>query len=169
MTADTPPIDWETELAELLTELTSVQDELLTLLQQKREQMLRPETAALAGTEEAEHRLCERLQACHGRRQRLLDEASSQGLRAASIGQLTGTLPNLEPEQRNCLDSQVRQASARTRLVQHQCLTNWVLAQQSLLHLTQILEIVASGGRLKSTYGDDASTHTAGSLVDKAA
>lgn len=169
MTADQPSIDWEAELADLLTELTAVQDELLTLLGQKREQMLRPETAALKSTEEKEQRLCERLKACHERRQRLLDQASSQGLPAASIGQLTGSLPNVAADKRDRLGSQVRQASARTRLVQHQCLTNWVLAQQSLLHLTQMLEIVASGGRLKSTYGDDAPSHAAGSLVDKAA
>ncbi|MCU0373434.1 MAG: hypothetical protein MUE56_09370, partial [Ignavibacteria bacterium] len=29
------------------------------------------------------------------------------------------------------------------RLLQHQSLTNWVLAQRSMLHLSQLLEIIA--------------------------
>jgi hypothetical protein len=55
------------------------------------------------------------------------------------------------------------------RLLQHHSLTNWVLAQRSLLHITQLLEIVATGGRLQPTYGKGASSHARGALVDQEA
>ena len=54
------------------------------------------------------------------------------------------------------------------RLLQHQSLTNWVLAQKALLHVAQMLEIIATGGRLKPTYGKDAWPRTPrGRLVDQ--
>jgi hypothetical protein len=169
MNADVKPIDWETELAELLTELTSVQDDLLTLLQKKREQMMAPDLGALERTEDDQRQLCARLEACQQHRQRLLRLAESRGLPAASIRQLTGSLKDLDRDRRGQLNAQIQHASARMRLLQHHSLTNWVLAQRSLLHLTQILEIIATGGRLKPTYGEQSSELAAGSLVDRAA
>ena len=46
------------------------------------------------------------------------------------------------------------EAAERSRLLQHQSLTNWVLVQRSLLHLSQLIEIIATGGRPKPTYGN---------------
>jgi hypothetical protein len=55
------------------------------------------------------------------------------------------------------------------RLLQHQSLTNWVLAQRAVLHVSQLLEIIATGGRLQPTYGDGDTLHNRGSLVDQEA
>jgi hypothetical protein len=40
------------------------------------------------------------------------------------------------------------------RVLQHHSLANWVLAQRRLLHVAQSLEIIATGGRMRPTYGD---------------
>ena len=48
------------------------------------------------------------------------------------------------------------------RLLQHHSLTNWVLVQRTLIHLSQVLEIIATGGRLKPTYGKDDSADSGG-------
>ena len=63
----------------------------------------------------------------------------------------------------------MREATARMRLLQHHSLTNWVLVQRTLIHLSQMLEIIATGGRLKPTYGKDDSVNSGGFLVDQAA
>ena len=63
----------------------------------------------------------------------------------------------------------MKEATARMRLLQHQSLANWVLAQRSLLHVSQLIEIIATGGRMQPTYGDKESVHARGSLVNQEA
>jgi hypothetical protein len=67
------------------------------------------------------------------------------------------------------LGGRVKETAARMRILQHQSLANWVLAQRSLLHVSQLLEIIATGGRLQPTYGDKESVHARGSLVNQEA
>jgi hypothetical protein len=67
------------------------------------------------------------------------------------------------------MQASIREATNRTRLLQHQSLTNWVLVQRSLLHLSQLIEIIATGGRLKPTYGNGSDRQSSGALVDRAA
>jgi hypothetical protein len=67
------------------------------------------------------------------------------------------------------LGQRVKETASRLRLLQHQSLANWVLAQRSLLHVSQLLEIIATGGRMQPTYGDKESVHARGSLVNQEA
>jgi hypothetical protein len=113
-----------------------------------------------------EQELLERLQACHQRRQQLLARAEAEGLPADSIGSLSTKLP---PERRGPVQASIREAAQRSRLLQHQSLTNWVLVQRSLLHLSQLIEIIATGGRSQPTYGNSADGRASGALVDRAA
>ncbi len=46
-------------------------------------------------------------------------------------------------------------------------ITNWVVAQRTLIHLSQLLEIIATGGRMKPTYGKEEAEHTTGGLVNQ--
>jgi hypothetical protein len=55
------------------------------------------------------------------------------------------------------------------RLLQHQSLTNWVVAQRTVLHLSQMIEIIATGGKLKPTYGKSDAALARGALVDREA
>jgi hypothetical protein len=64
---------------------------------------------------------------------------------------------------------EIEQARHRSRILRHECLTNWVLVQQSLLHLSQLIEIIATGGRMKPTYGNGSDRQDHGALVDRAA
>jgi hypothetical protein len=74
------------------------------------------------------------------------------------------------------MQASIREAAERSRLLQHQCLTNWVLVQRTLLHLSQLIEIIATGGRLQPTYSNSTDRHSphggamvGGALVDRAA
>ncbi len=157
---------WENDLAGLLEDLTQVQDELLNVLSRKRQCMADGDRQGMAELQQVEEKLCERLQQCHDRRTGLLDEAAEQGLPSNSLGDLASVL-----KQRGAGDlrKEVKGASSRMSLLQHNCLANWVLAQKALLHASQMLEIIASGGRLQPTYGDHADHAVGGALVDQEA
>jgi hypothetical protein len=53
-------------------------------------------------------------------------------------------------------------------MLQHQSLANWVLVQRTLLHLSQLIEIVATGGEKPPTYQRSGPVAASGALVDRA-
>jgi hypothetical protein len=163
MTGTETTLDWETEIAALLDELSSVQDELLAVLALKREQLVAGDLTSLAEIQIREEQLAERLKRCQEQRSDLLAAARKAGLAGDSLGKLVGVASG-----RNCskLGEQVNAASARMRLLRNESITNWVLAQRALLHVSQLVEIIATGGRLQPTYGEGESVHSRGSLVN---
>jgi hypothetical protein len=156
--------DCEREIAALLADLSEAQDELLNVLRRKREALATSDAAALSELEHREAHVAVRLQSCQVRREKLLADAAAHGAEADSVSELSASLPNGKASP---LSRQVREASAKMRIVQNHALTNWVIAQRSLLHLSQLLAIVASGGRLTPTYGGPAAFHSRGALVDQ--
>jgi flagellar biosynthesis/type III secretory pathway chaperone len=156
----------ERDLSALLNELSATQGDLLGLLDEKRRSIVARDTAALAEMAAREEAIVERLQSCQAHRRELLDRAGAQRLPSDSIRSLANTLP--EPA-RYEMAEKVESAARRFRLLSHQSLTNWVLIQRSLLHLSQLLEILATGGRKSPTYGKVEPTRSGGSLVDQAA
>jgi hypothetical protein len=113
-----------------------------------------------------EEELCRRLEACRERRAGLLQSAAGQGSKADSLGDLASLAA---PSNRGELRKRIKEASGRMRFVRRQSLTNWVIAQRTLLHLSQIMEIIATGGRLQPTYGKGESVTSRGALVDREA
>jgi len=163
MTGTEPTLDWETEIAALLDELSSVQDELLAVLALKREQLVAGDLSTLAETQVREVQLAMRLQHCQERRADILAAARKAGLTGDSLGKLASAASE---RNRGKLGERVRAASARMRLLRNESITNWVLAQRALLHVSQLVEIIATGGRLQPTYGEGESVHSRGSLVN---
>ena len=154
---------WDSELAELLTDLLAAQDELIDVLTKKRRLLVEVDTQGLAAIGQQEQDLIGRLQQCVKRREELLGRAAAEGLPSDSIRSLTSALPR---QQRGELGNQVKLASARSRLLQHHSLANWVFVQRSLLHLSQMLEIIATGGRMQPTYEKGNSVPASGALID---
>jgi hypothetical protein len=163
MTGTEPTLDWETEIAALLDELSSVQDELLALLARKRGQLVAGDLAALAETQVREEQLAVRLKHCQERRADVLAAARKAGLAGDSLGKLASAVSE---RNRGKLGERANAASARMRLLRNESITNWVLAQRALLHVSQLVEIIATGGRLQPTYGEGESVHSRGSLVN---
>jgi flagellar biosynthesis/type III secretory pathway chaperone len=157
---------WESEIGALLAELADVQRELLSTLDEKRRMLAAGDHEALASMAGREQSLLGRLQACHDRRQQLLARAGAEGLTADSVRTLAGQLP---AENRERMQAAIREAADRSRLLQHQSLTNWVLVQRSLVHLSQMIEIIATGGRSRPTYDKGSDRAPRGALVDRAA
>jgi flagellar biosynthesis/type III secretory pathway chaperone len=160
------PIDWEADLSAFLAELTGTQEELLDVLHEKRQRLAVADVAGLSSLQTREAELSRRLEQCQVRRAELLARAERAGLPGDSIGKLAAAVP--APGREN-LGKQVKHSAAKMRLLQHQSLTNWVLAQRALLHVSQLLEIIATGGRMQPTYGDRESLHGRGTLVNQEA
>lgn len=158
--------DCEAELVRLLSDLSSVQDDLLDVLNQKREALVSADAARISEIGQQEKQLVDRLTQCQQQRADLLAKAADGGLPADSIQMLAGALPQAEE---SGLVESVRQARARSVLLQHHSLTNWVLVQRTLLHLSQLLEIIATGGRPQPTYEKRGNSSVGGSLVDREA
>lgn len=157
---------WETELADFLTQLSAVQDELLGVLGKKRACMAQRDVAGMQALTEREAELGEQLQAVQARRTELLAAAKAQGIACDNLSKLANNLP---AGKREAIGKQVKDASWRMRLLQHQSLTNWVVAQRTVLHLSQMIEIIATGGRLRPTYGKSDAALARGALVDREA
>ena len=156
-------LDWESALPQLLDELASAQDELLALLAAKREFLATADLEGLSSTQEREEQLVRRLRDCQERRSELLAAARAAGEPSDSLGKLAGA------DKTGRLGQRTKAASAKMRLLRHQSLTNWVLAQRALLHVSQLVEIIATGGRLQPTYGEGESLHHSGALVNQEA
>jgi hypothetical protein len=157
---------WEGEIGALLADLAEVQTALLDTLGEKRKLIAARDQTGLASMAGRERELLQRLQACQERRQLLLGRANVEGLPADSIQSLSSALP---AESRERMQASIDESKNRTKLLQHQSLANWVLVQRSLLHLSQLIEIIATGGQLKPTYGKGSERVAGGAFVDRAA
>jgi hypothetical protein len=158
-------INWESELAALLERLSAAQRELLSLLATKRELIVRRDHLSLAALAEREGQLAAELQACQHRRQELLAQADAEGLPGGSLSELSAALPRAAA---SALRGPVSEARNRSRLIRHECLAQWVAVQRTVLHLSQMLEIIATGGRSQPTYGRGRSADRGGALIDQA-
>ena len=157
---------WEDEITALLNELSETQADLLSLLDEKRRLIVARDAAGLAAMVPREEAVVARLQACQEHRRALLGRAAIRQLPSDSIRSLAKVMP--EPA-RGEIGEQVDEAARRFRILSHHSLANWVLIQRSLLHLSQLLEIIATGGRKNPTYGKVEQLRPGGSLVDQAA
>jgi hypothetical protein len=155
---------WDSQLATFLSDLSSVQDASLELLTRKRKLLVESDRQGLLALGAEEQQLIERLQGCLKRREELLRQAAGQGLPAESIRSLAGALPKA---QRVPLTAEIQKATAQARLLQHHSLTNWLLVQRTLIHLSQMLEIIATGGHLRPTYGKAPLDSNHGTLLNQ--
>src|SRR5687767_1196134 len=85
---------WETEIAALLSELSSVQSDLLNLLGEKRQMIAAGDLAGLATLQPREQEMINRLQVCQEQRAQLLSRASEDGLPADNVRTLAAALPD---------------------------------------------------------------------------
>lgn len=155
-------MSWENDLSAYLTTLSTAQQRTLDVLGRKRQLLAggdREGLEAIAGEEAA---VAAELQECLHQRQVLLDRAAGEGLPADSLRSLAGSLPA-----NHRLGGQLRQSTAQARLLQHEGLVNWVVVQKTLLHLSQLLEIIATRGRMQPTYNRGEPLQATGALVDQ--
>lgn len=158
--------DWEARIGQLLANLSSVQGDLLTLLGEKREALAAGSYDRLGEFTGREAQLVVRLETCHHERHELLEAAARDGLPADNVRSLAAALAG---DEQASMDESIERARRQSRLLQHHSLTNWVVVQRTLIHLSQMIEIIATGGRMKPTYGETAHANTSGALINQEA
>ena len=155
----------ENEITDLLNRLNRSQEELLALLSKKREHLVSGDHRSIQALAPEEKRLAEELQACHEQREALLASATAQGYQADSISTLAASLPG---ESAAKLRDPLEETRRKSHLLRHESLTHWVAMQRSVLHLSHMLEIIATGGRGRPTYEKGRQAESSGSLMDQA-
>jgi len=163
-TAKSDNTDWEQDLSQLLEDLTSIQDEILQSLQTKRQLIMDQDLVALEAHQAHEEQLGQKLAECHERRSQMLLSAQQEGLPSSNLESLS---KHIGRDKSESLPKRVKDASQRMRLIQHSSLTNWVVTQRTLLHLSQLLEFIGTNGRLKATYGESNADTSGGALIDR--
>lgn len=159
-----PSIDLENETASFLQQLSDVQADLLSVLHLKREQMVANDIEAMQETLGSEQALLERLEQLRDSRQLLLANARGKGLPSDSMHSLARAL---DTDEMGNLSQKAHSAKDTMRHIQNETLTNFVLAQQTVLHLSQLLQIIATGGKIKPTYEAENASNQGGTLVDQ--
>ncbi len=158
--------NWESDVASLLGDLSAAQADSLEILGQKRRMLAETDLDGLAQLGPKEEAVIQRLQQCLARRDECLARARRDGRPCQSVRQLAQSLPRCE---REGLLSRIDQARSQARILNHESLTNWVIVQRTLIHLSQLLEIIATGGRPEPTYKKEGTGRSSGALVDQEA
>jgi len=154
----------ETQLATLLNDILEIQGDLLALLSKKRQLLAESDKDGLAKIAPEEERLAGQLGECVARREHLLDEARNEGFNGDTLSSLAR---NVGGGRNSQLDGKARQARQQAKLLRTSNLTNWLVIQRTLLHLSQMIEIIATGGQKSPTYGDKETVQPEGRLVDQ--
>lgn len=157
---------WRKQLTDFLESISRSQKETIALLERKHERFKTNDLAAIAEMAKEEQAATERMKQCLTEREKLLQYAAAEGLPAQTIELLArAVVPYTDEEFFALLDTVKRQ----TQLLRQHNITNWVLTQRGMLHNSQMLEIIATRGRMQSTYTRQRQRHigsTGGSLVD---
>ena len=136
----------EHDILQFLSELSAVQEQTLSVLNRKQKLLVKPNHDALAEIAVEEQEVLIRLRECLDRREEILDAARQQGHDVESLQSLCRRILSSE-----CLRL-VEEAARRSRLIQSQSMTNWMMTQKSIIHLSYLLEMIATNGRGKPTY-----------------
>ena len=132
----TPCSTFRKRSAALLNDLLAGQGELMAVLNRKRNLLGARDREGLAAIAGEEQRMLGVLQECLSAAPGPLARAATEGLPSNSIQALTG---RATPSSSGTRGPQVATAGSRARLLQTQSLTNWIIIQRTLIHLSQLL------------------------------
>jgi hypothetical protein len=138
----------EHEIIAFLNRLATVQEKILNVLKKKQTLLVKPDKESLAAITAEEERTLMLLQQSLDHREKILESAQKQGHHADSIQILCEQIFPKPNEWRMLIDA----ANNRLRQIRYLALANWTVSQKSLIHLTQILELIETQGQGKTTY-----------------
>jgi len=160
------PVSLERELVDFLGDLSALQDDLLAVLNDKRKALSRGDLTGISELQGREESLLGRLNEMQSRRDSLLARAGNEGRPRQNLERLAHSIDHTTG---TALTPRISAMNARTRILRGGAFTNWLLAHRTLLHLSQLVEIIATGGRMKRTYTEGESVHARGALLDREA
>ncbi|MDR2439597.1 MAG: flagellar protein FlgN [Planctomycetaceae bacterium] len=138
----------EHEVITFLNQLATVQEKILDVLKKKQSLLVKPDKEALATITAEEEQTLMLLQQSLDHREKILEFAKEQGYKVDSIRMLCEQIFPKPNEWRLLINA----AQNRNQQIRYLALANWTVSQKSLIHLTQILEIIETRGQGKTTY-----------------
>ena len=158
--------EWRKQLEQFLEETLQAQKDCAALLERKRELFAKNDLAEIGEFSKDEHLAVESLKQCLGNREKLLQYAAAEGLPSQSIESLAKAVVPYSDDEFFTL---LRAVQYESQLLRQHNITNWVVTQRSMLHASQMIEIIATRGRMNSTYTREHQRNigtTGGTLVD---
>ena len=158
---------WRKQLADFLGATLQAQKDTAALLERKRELFAKNNLAAVGELAREEQAAGDRLKQCVAERDKLLQYAAAEGLPSQSIETLAKAVVPYSDDEFFAL---LRSVQYQTQLLRQHNITSWVVTQRAMLHASQMLEIIATRGRMKSTYTREHQRNigtTGGTLVDR--
>lgn len=156
-------------ILDFLRQLADAQDKALGVLQRKQTLLVRPNKVELDACATEEQNALELLRKAIRRREEILLDAQNRGYEADTIEILCEKIFSNSSEYRPSLDAVMEQ----TRQIRYLALANWTITQRSIIHLSQILEIIETRGQGKTTYspqnGKESTQNSGGGFVDRVA
>ena len=156
----------KTDIQTFLNQLVESQSQMLTVLHKKQAILVKPEKDALALIAAEEEQVLVKMQAVLDRREELLTAARLRNIPSGSIEQVCSHVfpHNFE------VQKVLTEARHRTQQISLLAYTNWTMSRKSLIHVSQILELLETRGRGKTTYQSQSKTdRSSGSFVDRVA
>ena len=137
----------KTDIQDYLTQLIESQNQWLAILHKKQAILVKPEKEAMALIAVEEEKAVESMQNILKWREELLTSARLQNIRGDSIEQLCEHFFPRNSEVQQLLDA----AKHRTQQIRFLNYTNWLISRKSLIHVSQVLELLDKG-QGKTTY-----------------
>ena len=156
-----------TQIEEFLDSLSVVQDATLEFLIRKGDLLGKSDTKGLAEIAGEEQTVMDRLHGVFEQRHQILQQAKEADLPCDTLELLAARLDRETPG--STLEERCRESIRKSRLLQHQSLANWILAQRTAVHLSQLIEIIGTKGKPGQTYNrhhGKEKSYTGGTLVD---
>lgn len=157
----------EQKILQYLDQLAEVQERTQAVLSRKQESLVQLDKDKIGETTAEEKEVLTLLQNALLQRDTILNEAKTLGITADSLVELCEKYMPQSPE----LVARLEEAQHRIRNIRFQSLANWTMNQKSLVHLSQILELIANRGEKKATYSSPQKQENgglrSGGLVDQ--
>lgn len=150
-----------------LAHLRAAQDDLLELLNAKKDLLLTQPSSEWNRLVTQEQELLRRLQGLVRLRQRVLETAQGVGQPARSIAEL---LQVLSPADWPVLSLEVQAVRATGQRIQHESWSQWIVAHRGFRHYSELRELIAHRGEAPPDYQlrGSSSSGTGGALLDTA-
>ena len=155
----------KTDLLDFLNQLIETQKQMFDVLHKKQKMLVKPEKVALAKITAEEEHMVEKMQQVLNRREELLTSARLQNIDGDSIEQLCRHFFPCNVEVQKLLD----EVKHRVHQIHLLAYTNWTMSRKSMIHVSQILELLETRGQGKTTYHPRHSDGSGGSFVDRVA
>ena len=159
-------------VADYLDEYLDVQQALLDVMTAKLDVRTKRTLEEARALDAREAELVERLKACVEKRQGLLVDPELNAVGAPTLKRLVEAVAESDEDEDEADATLFRRfdaAEKNNRELRMRSVSAWVLAQRSVVHWSQMLEIVAAQGQNVPTYKRDRKLRSRGALMDREA